>query len=746
MNPDNKNRLLKGGILLVGALLCLQPAHALAKLSAEAELQYVNFDARNNAGQHLSAHSLTQNYSLLYKTEGNILDSRMGKYNLALGYGWSTFDTKMKSTSGTENPQGNKGHVIYQGEIVLDPKEVPFRFTAYSRDMSRIFFSKDGFRTNNDLLNNSILGVPSLATSLSGGTHIDSGATLVMGVKNGMTNGYNELLRHFPMIMLDYSDRINRDYASTTPVDNRLSRLAFVSLNKKDNWFHYRVTTYDDYIDRSNSYKETQFQLGTVDQSLQRRWIDFANWLQISADGQLTKRTSALGDGFTEFNLNLFGIARRAAWEARTFNNFNRHKDEKGVITYRTTVPAYVSGTISADTSWNTHLSYNEVHDNNNMRFTDLSGSYRIDTFKRSPFTLSQQLDLETASSDNNKLLVVSGTLESASTSRFSRNIGLGGWYTIRNSSADNGSSTTNLLDQIITANASYSPSNQTRLRLTQMNRLTRGTSKYFGSTLQGAVISSPQYVDPRNNSSADGTSSFQSTTDLTFDWNPLPRLNIGFSLNEDIYKPDNSPTSYKTNFVNTLDFSNANLKLTSKNTFTIDNSAATLNTSGPATSSYIFSSYNRAEYTFNRNLNSRVGFNYNKSFNNSDESDALNVSQEINYYYYKTSGFNRKYFEINEAIDYTDTSSSSGNSSISRSRNATMSLGGTYYPLKQLTLAAGSKYTFRNSFNDYSLIYYGSLGLSFRLFQASIDYTYGTAKQDGRIEKRLTANFRKSF
>ncbi len=741
-------------VLTIALLL---PVDAFCKLSAEAELNYVNLDVSENGNKHLSAHSFSQHYSLLYQTEGKFVDGKMGKYKLALGYDWSTFDTSIKSDISKETHQSSRGHFLYLGELVIDPKQIPLRLTAYSRDMTRNIFTWDESNLLGAMTGNSQIGNPQLSTGIMNGIHMDSGATLVMGVKNGMTNGYNEVLRHFPMLMLDYRDLVNHDPNSSYPVDNRFSRLAFVSLNKKDNWFHYRLLSYDDYINPDNNYKETQIQLGTVDHIMQRRWIDFSNWLMVSADGQLTKRTNASrGSNFEEFDLNLFGIARRSSWEARSLNNFNRYKEENGTITYRTTVPVYANGSWSADTSWNTRLLYKESHDSLNNKFTDILGGYRIDAFKRSSFTLSQQLELEKASTNTDELFVISAGLETVSTSRFSRNVGLGAAYTIRNYSTERNSDNSNFLDQTIRANAAYSPSRQTRVSLNQTVRVTSGTSQHIRSSVLGTNLETPQYYNPRNYSGENG-SSYQSITNLLFEWNPLPRLNIGLSATEDIFAPHGGPRSYQTLITQTINYSGPNLKLSSANTFSYDTAKQSISTN-------TFTSRNKASYTHSRNLDSNLYVTYNKAFDNSSESDVFNIGQGLNYSFYKINGVTRKLFEISEFIDHTEGNSTDSNSPtigpdsystpntniVTRNRNSkrntNLTLGFKYYPVRQLLLAAGTRYTFFSGVSDYSLTYYGAIAVNYRLLQASLDYIYGTSRADGRIEKKFTANFRKIF
>lgn len=734
--------------VLIFLLLFFLSGNALAKLSAEAELRYLNYDSKDNSGQHLSSHSLTQRYSLLYQTAGKILDNRLGSYNLSLGYDWATLDTTFNSNNGKENFNISRGHILYSGEVNIDPKEIPLKFVAYSRDMTRTTFLDNTSVLSNNLRNTQLIS-PQLPTSIMSGTHIESGATLVAGVKNGMTNGYNEILRHLPMLMLDYRDSINHDTSSAYPVDNRLSRLAFVSLNKKDNWFHYRILSYTDNITPSDSYKETQYQLGTIDQTMQRRWVDFSNWLMVSVDGQLTKRTSTnknfAPDNYTDFDLNLFSIARRSNWEARTFNNFNRHKEESGKITYHTRVPVYASGSVSSDTSWNARALYSENHDNNNNEFTDYAAGYRIDTFKRANFTLSQQLDLEKTISNSTEALVISGALETTSTSRFSRKLALAASYNIRNydykGSTIGNNSENKFLDQAFNASVNYTPSNQVRFALRQTNRMTSGSSQSIFSTVDGSnPINNQQYVDPRNKSAVSGNS-FQSITDLSVNWNPLPRLYVSFSVNEDIYIPDQASKSYRTRFVNTIDYTDGKIKLTSRNEYFTDYTEPT--------DTVTYNTYNRLYYTYNRNFNSYAGLSYSKSTSDMDKYSYLSWEQGLNYYYYKSSGVTRKLFEIFESADYTETLSETINTTttLNQKNNTTnLNLGARYYPIKQLTLAAGTRYSFLKNINDYTLTYYGSLALEFRLFQASIDYTSSRARADGRVEKRVSANVRKTF
>ncbi len=737
-------------------------AHAL--LSGEASLRYDNYDARDNSGRHMSGNSFTQDYSILYSHAGNIYNSRIGKYNVSLGYNWSALDTTIKSTRGAADLNSSRGHVFYNGEIIIDPKEVPFKINAYSRDLTRNTLTAtdpplvtEMFSQGGGLFNS-----PNLATGISDGIHIDSGATLLAGVKNGMTNGYNEILRHFPMIMVDYSDQLHRDLRSQTPVDSRLSRLAFVSLNKKDNWFHYRHVTYNDYINSDNNYKESQFQIGTVDHKLARRWIDFSNWLQVSTDLLLTKRmNNNMALNYTETDLNLFAQARRSKWEARSYGNFNRYREENGKLTYRTTLPLYVSGVYNPEISWSTRASYSESHNNAGAHLDSMLAGYRVEFFKRSLFTLTQHFDVESSVSELSELLALSAGIETTSSTRFSQKLSIGASYDIKNSSHKESLNNSNFIEQKLSLRSSYNPTNQLRINLIQVNDFTSGNKQSFASTVRDANTTLPQYVSPRGVANDDfGSTSYRSVTTVSAAWNPLPRLNIGLMLSEDIFSSEKVKSSNVTNISLSVDYEQSRIKLSNLLTYSDGSSQVDLKSS-------MLSNSTTVQYMHNRNLDSRLMFMYSRISDNTNTSNSYDVEQRLNYIYYSHTGLSRKLFEINEMLTYSNspnlistaysTSNSitstnniaSNNNIVYSGRNnsrASLSLGFKYYPLRQLVFSAGARYQYDNNVNNYSLLWYSSLGANFRLFQASLDYYQGKRQSDGLIEKKFTANVKKSF
>ncbi|MSN24568.1 MAG: hypothetical protein GJV46_01740 [Geobacter sp.] len=751
--------------LLLVVFLCPSDAHAL--LTGEAALRYDNYDVRDNSGRHLSANSFTQDYSILYGKSGNLYNSRIGRYNVSLGYNWSALDTSVKSTKGAEDLNSSRGHIYYRGEIVVDPKEVPFRLEAYSRDLTRNTFTAADTPLITDMFSRggNLFGSPSIASGINDGVHIESGVTLVAGLKSGMTNGYNEVLRHLPMIMLDYSDQINKDLRSQTPVDTRLSRLAFVSLNKKDNWFHYRYVTYDDYINSENNYRESQFQIGTVDHKLARRWVDFSNWLQVSTDLQLTKRiNNNMVLNYVETDLNLFVQAQRSKWEARSYNNFNRYREENGRLTYRTTIPLYVSGVLNPETSWSTRSSYKESHDNAGAHLESMLAGYRVEAFKRSLFTLGQHFDVESSTSELSELLVLSGGFETTSSSRFSQKISLDAAYDIKNSSYKDYLASSGFLEQKLTLRSSYTPTNQLRINLIQVNDFTSGSKPGFSSTVHDANTSLPQYVSPRWAAQDNlGSSSYRSVTTLSAVWNPMPRLNLGLILSEDIFASEKVKSSNITNASFSINYDNSQTKFSNMLTYSDGSSQVDQQASSLSNTTAI-------QHKYNRNLDLKLLFAYNRISDNNAVSNSYDFEQRLDYSLFSYSGLTRKLLEINEMLTFSDSpnlgadtystsygysniistnSLSSNNKTVTSGKNSTrssLSLGFKYYPLRQLVLAAGGRYLYDNNINNYSLLWYSSIGVNFRLFQASLDYYQGKRQSDGLIEKKFTANVKKSF
>jgi hypothetical protein len=735
-------------ITMVASLFLVSSADAI--LSGDASLTYSAYDGSNDkidpvTGQiigrnRMSSNSLTQNYSLMYSSSAPIYNSRVGRYDVSLGYNWTAFDTKFSSSSArSESLNETRGHLMYSGEITLDPKEVPFRLNAYSRDLTKnSITSSSGSGSENFA---SIFGLRGEATGINDGLHVESGATLVAGVKNGMTNGYNEVLRHFPMILLDYKDTINKDLRAASPIDDRLSRLAFVSLNKKDNWFHYRHTLYSDYINSRNDYVENEIQIGTVDQYMMRRWIDFSNWIKVSTDLQFSKRKSNYQTNpIEDINLNMFIIGERKYWSVRSFSTFNRTKDENNALSYQTNLPIYATGTVSPDMSWNARTAYRNSHDisdtGSKARFTDLLAGYRVDAFKRSAFTVAQAFDVEATESGASDTLTLSGSVETTSTAKFSKKLSFTAAYSVKSTGSKSAASVSDFLEQHININVGYATSETSRIELRQSNTFTDGALSSLDSGAHNSTLSLGQYINPRNIADLSaGSKSYHSFSSITAAWNPKARLGTFITISEDIYKTSTLGVNPSTEVIagGTFDNDAWNVSGNSKYTrgsreFIDDNSESVVSSAS-------------VKYTHSRNLDGSAGVSYAYSSSQGVNSNSLDVSQKLNYYYFTKVGVSRKLFEVNESLEYAN-----GTSNSSRVFTKGLMLGFKYYPIRQLTLSGSAGYSFISDPSEYTLVWNSSIAANFRMLQASLDYVHGIRKVDGARENRFTGNIRRSF
>jgi len=755
---------------LLTTLLCLFSLQFLslsahARLTGEAELGYVKYDAKVDGTTVVDAHSFEQRYSLLYSDSRALAGGRLGGYAYSLGYEWGSIDTKMKSSlpGGDLSISQNRGHVLFAGEVLIDPKELPLTFAAYSRDMNRMQFHDYQNLVNLGVNNGQIGDIirPEMTTDILNGQRIFSGATLLLGVRNGMTNGYNEIFRHLPMLMLDYKDEIIHDVKSLTPTDTRLSRFAFVSLNKKDNWFHFRRSRYSDYINPLNNWTEKAFQIGTVDQNLQRKWVDFTNWIKLSADGTWTKRDAELFYNTTErYDLNLFAVATRQTWEARNFNTFSRWIEGQSLF-YETNVPVYVTGTWGADTDWRFRVSDREQKQRTTGVWestSDMLSSLQFTTFKRSPFTLTPSASVEYFDSTlTGKTLALEGAVETTSTRRFSSRYQLFGRYDVKyfTSEADARESST-YLTQELDGRFTYTPSTVWSLEVEQRFQMASGTNPGVSGS---AIAVNSDFNQNSGNSTywrGNGLSIddyTRSITTITGGWRPLDRLSITLYASEDVLMTSGQDTNYITSVGNNISYHIAAFSLTANNRYQQQN--------GNNGSNKDMSSYVRATYKPNRTMDGSLNVNYERQTIDDSTATFVDLTQKFNYYFYRVNGVNRKLLELNEQIDYIESKNRfqgtpllipgvmNGTGPLSTASTTTkrFTLGARYYPLQRLYLAASGQYYLIDPDSIKGQIYTGSIGFTANKLQVSLDYSYGTQKNGlKRVEQRFAANVKKFF
>ncbi len=714
---------------------CSDLSAAEAALSGEAALGYVKYEVDTNGAKAIDASTFKQRYSLIYSTKGNLANGRLGVYRLSLGYEWAAFDSKISNYSDSlatqNNPSIQSGHILYRGDISLDPAQLPLHIRLYSRDLNRTSFVND----LDPILYDHKLLSPGITTSLSDGIRTATGVQIDLGIKNSMTQGYNGLFAQLPRLYIDYQDYVTRDLKALTPTDSRLKKLAFVSLNKKDNWFHVRTANFTDHINQEFNYKETQVILGTVDEVMQRKWVDFSNWIKLSVDGQYTKHQE-LDDDYKYYEFNLFGVASRSRWQAKTFNTFRRIIDSSG-LTYYTRLPLYMTGNVGADTDWRVRASTEQSKVVNSHDISDTLLSYRVDTFKRKPFTFMHSATIESyEDTDIGKTLTLDAHFETVSTRKFSSKYGVVASYNItsaKNESlfADDGTSYTQLLD----LKGVYTPFNTLKISVSESITIANGNSDTDLTGLSGS--GQPPITGSSVGSFMPPSGNFTRYRSMAkADWQPLVRLKIEFSITDDILQNEGRATEHGNEYENTVAYTNRFLRARLRTRY-ITSSAAYI-------SSTNFIGEGHLSYSPARSLESSITYSYSDFSGNDSYSNTYStIRQSTNYYLYTTYGVNRRILELNQSLEYDDQKFSSGY------RNKTKSLlgGFRYYPLSRMFIAAKAKYSLLSRDDTTQKIYNATVGINFNLMQATLDYSYGRQNGGGeRLEKRLEANLRKSF
>jgi hypothetical protein len=734
-------------LLVLFSFVSLLAGRSEAALLGEIELGYRSFNSEKNGVEVVDANTFYQRYSLMYEKTGRLMNGKLGAYSLALGYEWGSFDTTIRSSTTEINPSISAGHILYNGNLLLAPRELPFRFKAYSRNLDRISLIEN---TVNELNDYSML-YPNIITDLRDGMHTISGATLMLGVSNGLTNGYNSIFKEVPKIYIDYRDEISNDTKGQQKVDTRLQKLAFVSLNKKDNWFHYRTTRFYDYINSANNTFEEQYQLGTVDHTLNRQWITLTNWIKISTDGQFTKATSYniyAGDTKT-YDLNLFATAVRENWEGSTYGNFSRSMDNQG-IQYTQRVPIFLKGKWGLDNEWRVRTSYDEKKSPSGLyTFSDnqdITVQAQMDTFRRSLFTLIPNVSFEHVKTPDATSLISMAGLATQSTQRFSRTIGMGVSYSFTNTESETGSKNSSFTQHDFAGNFSYAPIPELRFSIDQTMALADGSRTDTVTVLPTTQNFNPTSTNEQQRQNP--LSGFRrATTKISASWTPVARLRASLTATEDYYQPNNGEADYISSAGGRLIYTLPKLVIDAR----FDYSWRT----APGIETSTTSAFGTINYTPRRNVNLYFESSYTKLHEQTQDVITTSLVQRINYKLMSRYNLGTPLLDLTEEIAYwkgdsaysTTTIRDGGLSRSSATEQTRFSLQSKYYPLRNLYLTVSGSYSMLHPGSDTQIDGSGGIGIDYRKLKASVDYSYG--RRDGvdkRVEKRLMANMKKFF
>lgn len=344
-------------ILILLLLGCGMSTDAMADISGSLAWSLGQYNAKEGGSEVTNATSFTQKYHLMFDREGTFLSGRGGHYNLSLGGEWYGLQLNRDYDA---DIRINRAKLLYRGEVVIAPGGLPLYIKVYGHDRHRTIFQEDTSYTTGSfdydglLINQSRVLSPKIYDDVLDGTRVEYGASMVLGIKNGSYLGrYRNILSHFPKLYVDYRETQVDDSKSLTPENYRDRELAFVSLNKKHNWFHYRFFDHKDKIDPKQDYFSKTYLLGTVDQNMRREWVNLTNWIQVSADGSYTTNENPLNSLLdkSEYLLNLFAQTSRKNWRSSVFSRYWR-KEELNSLERYLEVPVFAEGEYDRDNVW----------------------------------------------------------------------------------------------------------------------------------------------------------------------------------------------------------------------------------------------------------------------------------------------------------------------------------------------------------------------------------------------------------
>lgn len=752
-------RLKSLAIVLLGvaAHLGLGAPQVFAGLTGSAEIRYAEQESRSGGVTNLDASHFTQQYSLLYQAKGQFMEGRGGKYALGLGYEWNSLSADLNGDS----VDIQTGKILYKGDVLLAPGGLPFRLHLYSADMVKSHF----FEKSVDSLFETIPGDLFVAgrplVNLNNGQHTRTGITLIFGETNGRYAGaYRNLLEEAPRLLVDYAEDYVRDLKSLVPQHYRSRDLAFVSLNKRDNWFHYRLFEYRDFLQAQENFEEKSYLLGTIDHTNQRRWINMTNWIQVSADGSYTtgSRAAASDGGFNRYDLNMFARARRADWQASNFNSFSR-VEEYGWLRRTLETPIYAQGDWGRDTSWRGRFIGKREND---LRYATgeeqtrdvLYASARVETYKHQPVLVAPELAVEVKGGSRGEGSAARLGVEAYSNRAYRPRFDwLAGYSVAHFGGTGETGFDTNFIEQTFRGMLASSISTTSRTGVEQelifgTGTLDRSVSQYI---IPRSDVGVPEYGNGVN--LRDG-SVFRTISTWFGEHRGTSRLFNRLELTYDRLHADND-NSDQVELAHSLRYDWRSLNVDMRNRLIIGNDIQTRNTFGGSIlsspvsgrdgdSSFIHST--NFWYSPGRSSEASARVNYEWRDAGASTSTRWRVQQDYRYNIFHINGLVRKLADIGERFEYEVFDPSNGQ----RESATAFTLLGNYYPTRNTLLGARIRYELRSPEETDTLTWYTTAGLDFEKFQLALDYAYGTRTagtlMPERKEHRWEVQVKKTF
>ncbi len=719
-----------------------------AVVDGSVEWNYVNFERDHKDGDNFSASSFSQRYSVLYSQSGLLGGGRLGSWTLGLGAEWAAFDSDVDG----EEIDMDSFKILYNGDLLIAPGGLPFRLHAYSYDLDAITTTKD----NVVGLSRSPYLRPWIATDLNNGQTIHTGVQFVAGIRNGSYLGkYREALSQWPRILLDYRDIYRRDIKAITPTKFRQRDLAFVSLNKKDNWFHYRIYDFKDYINTRNDTREETVLLGTIDHLLKRQWIHLTNWIQISVDGSYTTTKDQLSTSDeSRYDVNLFSTMQWRDLKVANFSYFSRERTGSRVAQYLD-VPIYLNNRISPDVNLRGQVVVNRWEEKIDSRLREKEDVYYSTAKYETNITRRIRVNYEVEAEYNTRKQGNAQGLRAeveAYSNRVTRdrlswygNLGLGRFSGDALNDDDTG-----YWESFGTGRVTYSLTRSLRLEVSQ--------ELLYGSGSIGAYTTS--YLVPRSTRGFDYTDGevarddnyLRTQTGLSLEHSGRNRLSNRVSALYK-YEEDARESRWVFELEHRLRYDRKSFSVN------MTNYLSTGDIQSNDTQGKSFLGSNQDVNSVDRLYRHRTHLNYlpNKywlaefdldvewrrgktrgSSSNKNNSTIL-FTQKLRRNFYAINGVIRKLADIEQRIDYEKFMGGFDQEWM------TYTLAGNYYPINFLSFGGRFEYRYYNPGQNI-MLFSLSTGLHFPKFQVDFDYEYGTDDDRQIVVQRYEVNVRKTF
>lgn len=702
------------------------------KLSGLLEWRYGEHTATENGSQVLNASHFTQKYSLLYSKKAKILNGRFGKYDVALGYEWSWVDSKRDNGVKViiDNPLDK---ILYKGDVTVAPGGLPFNLRLYSHDLHSTRFDYEDLSEIFILPNKGIQG--GSITNVQNGTYKVSGATLTAGVANGHYKGkYRDLLATMPRLLIDYRQVEVHDIKGPYKRDYVDRDLAFVSLNKKNNWFHYRVFTHEDKLDSTQNFSENTYLLGTINHRSRREWVNLTNWIQVSSDISYSEFLPNPGQRQSlrkRYEINLFTKAARTRWSGSNFTSFNRSRDDDS-LDKDIYIPFFAQGELNRDTSWRFRaIGVRQQKDYFAGRYElteDVFISGRVETFRQARYVLSPTVEIESKDGTQGRGFAGHVGAEFYSNPGFRSDFDIHGDVALR---YFNGTARAGMPVDYLEATAS----GRIQRHLNALLLVGFNQKFVFGNGAYDNTVADNILSGGGIDTTTDRDTTFRSLTGGFAEFDTLSRLKnrVGFLV--DILSASTEDGT-RLGLDHELRYSGNALTLLLTNAFStgdkLANSKAEL---GSTSARHHFDHRTRLTYNPSRALSNLLQASYEWfSYDSGGTLERFRVLQRSEYSIWKTAGIRRKIISFGEEFEFekkVDNEVTVGEDF------AAFTLFTDYFPTRRTLLGAKLRYDL-NQTRDYdALSCFLTAGLDFEKFKVSLDYSYGTRSDGDNLPKR---------